>query len=68
LTVEDGIAGLHFHNKTVRFPAAVAEEVRYVAEQGTDWITGNAIPGDLDDPGRKTLMRTLLGEGFLTLR
>ncbi|MEU3515133.1 cupin domain-containing protein, partial [Streptomyces sp. NPDC006654] len=68
LTVEDGVAGLHFHNKTVRFPAAVADEVRFVAEQADGWFTGEAIPGELDQPGRKTLVRTLVSEGFLTLR
>ncbi|WP_225848613.1 cupin domain-containing protein [Streptomyces sp. HPF1205] len=67
LTVEDGVAGLHFHNKTVRFPAAVADEVRFIAERA-DWFTEGAIPGELDAPGRRTLVRTLLGEGFLTLR
>ncbi|WP_369392482.1 hypothetical protein AB5J72_36540 [Streptomyces sp. CG1] len=68
LTVENGVAGLHFHNKTVRFPTAVAEEVRYMAEQGAERTCGNAIPGDLDEAGRKTLVRTLLSEGFLALR
>lgn len=67
LTVGDGVARLHFHNKTVQFPAGVAEEVRYVAEQGVEWFTENSIPGDLDEAGRKTLVHTLLGEGFLTL-
>ncbi|MEV6013655.1 cupin domain-containing protein [Streptomyces sp. NPDC051976] len=67
LTVEEGVASLQFHNKAVRFPAAVADEVRFVAERA-DWFTEGAIPGDLDGPGRRTLVRTLLGEGFLTLR
>jgi ribosomal protein L16 Arg81 hydroxylase len=67
LTVDGDVAGLHFHNKAVRFPAAVADEVRFVAERA-DWFTEAAIPGELDGPGRRTLVRTLLGEGFLTLR
>jgi hypothetical protein len=67
LTVEDEVAGLHFHNKVVRFPAAVEDEVRFVAECA-DWFTEATIPGVLDEPGRRTLVRTLLGEGFLTLR
>lgn len=67
LKVEDSVASLHFHNKAVRFPAAVADEVRFVAERA-DWFTEGTIPGELDEPGRRTLVRTLLGEGFLTLR
>ncbi|MFD7001681.1 cupin domain-containing protein [Streptomyces mirabilis] len=68
LTVADGVARLHFHNKTVQFPDAVAEEVRHVARHGMESFTAQAIPGDLDKAGRLTLVRTLLGEGFLTLR
>ncbi|MFF4287612.1 hypothetical protein ACFY0R_20255 [Streptomyces sp. NPDC001633] len=67
LTLADGVARLHFHNKTVQFPASVAEEVRWVAEHETQWFTANTIPGDLDEAGRITLVRTLLAEGFLTL-
>jgi ribosomal protein L16 Arg81 hydroxylase len=58
---------LEFHNKTVRLPAHVADEVRFIAESNGDGVAGSAIPGDLDDPGRLVLVRTLLREGFLTL-
>ncbi|MER0447383.1 cupin domain-containing protein [Streptomyces sp. Edi4] len=68
LTEAPGVVRLHFHNKTVQFPDAVAEEVRHVAQHGTEWFTAQTIPGDLDEVGRLTLVRTLLGEGFLTLR
>ncbi|MEU7061334.1 cupin domain-containing protein [Streptomyces sp. NPDC046197] len=67
LTLADEVARLHFHNKTVQFPASVAEEVRWAAEHEAQWFTANAIPGDLDEAGRITLVRTLLAEGFLTL-
>lgn len=67
VTVDDTVAVLRFHNKTVRFPADVADEVRFVA--GADnWFTAADIPGDLDEPGRKTLVHTLLREGLLTTR
>ena len=65
LTVDDTVAVLQFHSKTVRFPAEVADEVRFVAER-PDRFTAADIPGDLDEPGRRTLVHTLLREGFLT--
>jgi ribosomal protein L16 Arg81 hydroxylase len=67
LTVVDDTLNLHFHNKTVHLPAFVADEVRYVAGTDGDGFTGSAIPGDLDEPGRVVLLRSLLREGFLTL-
>jgi ribosomal protein L16 Arg81 hydroxylase len=67
LTVSDGVVALEFHNKTVRLPARVAGEVRYLAESNGDGFTPRDIPGDLDEPGRLVLVRALLGEGFLTL-
>jgi ribosomal protein L16 Arg81 hydroxylase len=67
VTVDDTVASLLFHNKAVRFPAEVADEVRFAAGQD-GWFTAAAIPGDLDEPGRKTLVHTLLREGFLTTR
>ncbi|MEV5508396.1 cupin domain-containing protein [Streptomyces orinoci] len=66
LTVTGDTVALEFHNKAVRMPAAVAEEVCYVAERGPAAFTADAIPGDLDGPGRLTLVRALLREGFLT--
>ncbi|MFJ9909859.1 hypothetical protein ACIRVK_44995 [Streptomyces sp. NPDC101152] len=51
----------------VRLPAAVADELRFVAGSGNEGVTAKNIPGDLDDPGRLTLMHTLVREGFLTL-
>jgi ribosomal protein L16 Arg81 hydroxylase len=65
LNVLDSVVALHFHNKTVRFPVAVADEVRYVIEHSA--TTAGSIPGDLDEPGRRTLVHTLVREGFLTL-
>ncbi|MFE4973066.1 cupin domain-containing protein [Kitasatospora sp. NPDC056651] len=67
LTVDEGQVRLDFNNKTVRFPAHVAAEVRYVAEHAGAGLTADGIPGDLDGPGRLVLVRTLLREGFLTL-
>jgi ribosomal protein L16 Arg81 hydroxylase len=68
LSVADGVAELSFHNKAVRFPADVVDEVRFVAEHGVRWFEANDIPGDLDAAGRRTLVHTLLHEGFLTFR
>lgn len=67
MTVTDDLVNLHFHNKTVHLPAFVADEVRYVAATDGEGFTGTAIPGDLDEPGRVVLLRSLLREGFLTL-
>lgn len=64
MTVADDVVSLDFHHKTVRLPAIVADEIRYLAE--TDGATAASIPGDLDEPGRLVLVTTLLREGFLT--
>jgi len=66
MTAGDGTIGLYFHNKTVKLPADVADAVRYVAQTNGEGFTADAIPGDLDEPGRLVLIRTLLREGFLT--
>ena len=58
---------MDFHGKTIRLPADVAEEVRYVANNSRHGFTADAIPGDLDVAGRLLLVKTLLQEGFLTL-
>ncbi|WP_265558529.1 cupin domain-containing protein [Streptomyces hygroscopicus] len=65
LTVTDDAVELDFHNKSVRFPVPVADEVRH-ATGTADVFTANDVPGDLDEPGRLVLIRTLLREGFLT--
>lgn len=64
MTVADGLVSLDFHHKTVRLPARVAGEVRYLAE--SDGCTAASLPGELDEPGRLVLVTTLLREGFLT--
>lgn len=58
---------LSFHGKSVSLPEDVADEVRFVSGTGPEAFTGAAIPGDLDEPGRVVLVRTLVREGFLTL-
>jgi hypothetical protein len=65
--VTDDVASLDFHDKTVQLPASVADAVQYVAESNGEGFTPADIPGDLDEPGRLVLVRTLLREGFLTL-
>jgi ribosomal protein L16 Arg81 hydroxylase len=67
ITIDGDVVSLDFHNKGVQLPAAVADELRFVAERGVDGFTANEIPGDLDEPGRLVLVQTLLREGFLTL-
>ncbi|GIF05086.1 cupin domain-containing protein [Actinoplanes siamensis] len=67
-TVTRDAVSLDFHNKTVQFPARVADEVRFVAEHnGNGGFAAAEIPGDLDSPGRQVLIRALVREGFLTL-
>jgi hypothetical protein len=66
VTVSDDVVGLDFHNKTVQFPAHVADEVKYVVASDGAGFTGAAIPGELDEPGRVVLVQTLIREGFLT--
>lgn len=67
MTVADDAVNLDFHNKTVRFPAHVADEVTYVATSNGAGLTGSAIPGELDESGRVVLIQTLIREGFLTV-
>ncbi|WP_280695611.1 cupin domain-containing protein [Kitasatospora sp. GP82] len=57
---------LGFHGKTVRFPAHVADEVRFTAQRSSGVFTAATIPGELDEAGRLVLVRTLVNEGFLT--
>ena len=58
-------ARLEFHGKTVRLPAALEDELRFVAQ--AQEFTGRDIPGELDDPGRLVLIGSLVREGFLTV-
>lgn len=62
---DGGTTVLEFHGKEVRFPAHVAEELRFIT--GANHFTGRQIPGGLDDSGRLVLLRTLIREGFLTV-
>jgi ribosomal protein L16 Arg81 hydroxylase len=67
VTVVDDVVCLDFHNKTVQFPAHIADELRYVTASNGAGVTGAAIPGELDEPGRVVLIQTLVREGFLTV-
>jgi hypothetical protein len=67
VTIADDVIGLDFHNKTVQFPAHVADELRFVTASNGAGVTGAAIPGELDEPGRLVLIQTLVREGFLTI-
>lgn len=67
VTVTDDAVNLDFHNKTVQFPAHVADEVTLLAASNGAGLTGATIPGQLDEPGRLLLIKTLVQEGFLTL-
>jgi len=66
ITLTADAVTMDFHGKTIRFPAEVAEEVRYVANNSRHGLTANTIPGELDVAGRLLLVETLLQEGFLT--
>ncbi|MFJ9691386.1 cupin domain-containing protein [Kitasatospora sp. NPDC101183] len=66
LTVNEQTVNLDFHGKTVRFPADVADEVRFTAQRGSGVFTAATIPGELDEAGRLVLVRKLVDEGFLT--
>jgi ribosomal protein L16 Arg81 hydroxylase len=65
LTVEDGSARLAFHGKAVTLPARLAPQIEFMASAGS--FSGHDIPGELDESSRLLLIRTLLGEGFLTV-
>ncbi len=67
ISVEGDSVSLAFHGKTVQLPAAIADELRFVAEDHGGEFTPATIPGDLDEPGRILLVQTLTREGFLTL-
>lgn len=67
LTADGAAVSLAFHDKSLLLPARVASEVRYAADSNGAGFTARDLPGDLDEPGRVLLIRTLLSEGFLTL-
>ncbi|WP_236655794.1 cupin domain-containing protein [Streptacidiphilus jiangxiensis] len=66
LTEDSAGVRLEFHGKVLRFPAKVAEDVRF-AVSGEGSFTPASLPGRLDDEGRLVLVRRLLREGLLTL-
>jgi ribosomal protein L16 Arg81 hydroxylase len=65
LDVHGETAALHFHGKSIALPAYAQPELSFIAR--TDAFTGADLPGELDDEGRLTLIRTLVREGFLTV-
>jgi ribosomal protein L16 Arg81 hydroxylase len=54
---------LQWQGRKIRFPAFTAPSLDFVLERPSFRVRD--IPGDLDDPGRLTLVRRLLREGFL---
>lgn len=56
---------LQFHGKELRMPDYVEPELNFITS-ATATFTGAALPGELDEKGRLTLIRRLLREGFLT--
>lgn len=58
---------LEFHNKAVHFPVRVTEELRYLTGDDGPGFRPADLPGNLDEPGRVFLVRSLVEEGFLTL-
>jgi ribosomal protein L16 Arg81 hydroxylase len=65
LHVQDETAALRFHGKSIELPAYAQPELSFIAR--ADAFTGAGLPGELDDEGRLTLIRTLVREGFLTV-
>ena len=60
---DDGV-GLVFEGREVRFPAHARDEVAACFE-AEEPFRPSELPGDLDDAGRRTLVRRLVREGFL---
>jgi ribosomal protein L16 Arg81 hydroxylase len=54
---------LLWHGQEIRFPGFTAPALRFVLE--TPGFRVNEIPGGLDGPGKLTLSRRLIQEGFL---
>jgi ribosomal protein L16 Arg81 hydroxylase len=67
LTADDEAVTLAFHDKSLILPARVTSDVQYAAHSNGTGFTARDLPGDLDEPGRVLLVKTLLREGFLTL-
>ncbi|MDP1850309.1 MAG: cupin domain-containing protein [Solirubrobacteraceae bacterium] len=60
----DGVVGLRFEGKLMRFPAKAADAVAAIhAARAT--FTAAELPGPLDEAGRLVLVRRLVREGFL---
>ncbi len=55
-----------FEGKTLSFPARVCEEVFFAAAAEEPFRPAD-LPGALDEPGRLTLVRRLVREGFLRI-
>lgn len=67
LTADDDAVTLAFHDKSLILPARITSDVQYAAQSNGSGFTARDLPGDLDEPGRILLVKTLLREGFLTL-
>ncbi|HYN89552.1 MAG TPA: hypothetical protein VER55_13540, partial [Ardenticatenaceae bacterium] len=65
LRVEEDRVTLLFGGKAVSFPSFVEPALRYISQNGEFRVA--ALPGNLDEPGKVTLARRLLAEGFLTV-
>jgi ribosomal protein L16 Arg81 hydroxylase len=60
----DEAVTLHFHGKRLQFPPRAATDLAFVSRATS--FTAIDLPGPLDSPGRHTLIRRLIKEGFLT--
>jgi hypothetical protein len=56
--------GLVFEGKELRFPAQAGAEV-IACFEAEEPFRPSELPGDLDDAGRRVLVRRLVREGFL---
>ncbi|MCP2343172.1 cupin domain-containing protein [Actinomadura rupiterrae] len=63
----DDVAGLSFHNKTLRLPADLSVELEFILQTAGGSFTADEVPGDLDEGGRLVLLRKLIREGFLSI-
>ena len=66
-----GVAGtsirLEFHNKILELPTSLAHTVAFLLNGEEKAFTTTELPAELDETGRLTLVKRLIGEGFLTL-
>jgi hypothetical protein len=65
LSQGDGNVTLNYHGKVVEIPAHTLSALEYVTQ--TDSFTAADLPGPLDLESKKTLVRRLVREGFLTI-